>query len=75
MIDTGAFVAGVSASARSLPLPYGLFAIDLPVQAAAEFSWLLPDTHVLLGAAVAGEFAPLPVGWYLMGGISLGLLF
>ncbi len=75
VVDTGSFVAGVSASARSLPLPDGLFSIDLPVQAAAEFSWLVPDTHVLIGAAVAGEFAPLPFGWYLMGGISLGLLF
>jgi hypothetical protein len=74
MVDNGAFVAGISASARSLPLPGGLFAIDLPFQAAAEVSWLLPETHVLLGAALAGEFAP-PDDWYLMGGISLGLLF
>jgi hypothetical protein len=74
MVDTGSFVAGVSASARSLPLPDGLFAIDLPVQAAAEFSMLVPDTHLLIGAAVAGEFGP-PLGWYLMGGVSLGVLF
>jgi hypothetical protein len=75
MVDTGAFVAGVSASARSLPLPDGLFSIDLPFQAAAEVSWLVPDTHLLIGAAVAGEFAPLPLGWYLLGGVSLGFLF
>jgi hypothetical protein len=75
MIDTGALVAGVSASARSLPLPGGLFTINLPVQAAVEVTWLLPDTHVLVGAAVAGEFVPPPIGMYLMGGISLGLLF
>ena len=75
MVDTGAFVAGVSASARSLPLPDGLFAVGLPVQAGAEVSWLLPDTHVLLGAAVAGEISLLPFEIYLTGGISLGLLF
>jgi hypothetical protein len=75
MVDTGAFVAGISASARSLPLPDGLFSIDLPFQAAAEFSCLVPDTHLLIGAAVAGEFDPFDTGWYLMGGVSLGLLF
>jgi hypothetical protein len=62
MVDTGVFVAGVSASARSLPLPDGLFLIDLPFQAAAEISWLVPDTHLLIGAAVAGE-SRLPFGF------------
>lgn len=74
MVDAGAFVAGISASARSLPLPGGLLSIGLPVQAGAEASWLLPGTHVLVGAAVAGEFAAVD-DWYLMGGVSLGLLY
>lgn len=74
MLDAGPFVAGASASARSLPLPDGLFTLALPVQAGVEFHWLLPDTHVLLGGALAGEFTS-SVDWYLMGGISLGLLF
>jgi hypothetical protein len=74
MLDTGAFVAGASVSARSLPLPDGLFSIELPVEAGVEFHWLIPDTHVLVGGALAGEFAG-SADWYLMGGISLGLLF
>ncbi len=74
MLDTGSLVAGVSASARSLPLPGGFFTIALPVQAGIEVHWLLPDTHVLLGAAFAGEFES-QTSLYWMGGISLGLLF
>jgi hypothetical protein len=74
MLDTGPFVAGASVSARSLPLPDGLFTLGLPVQAGIEFHWLVPDTHVLLGGALAGEFAS-SVNWYLMGGMTLGLLF
>jgi hypothetical protein len=74
MVDTGAFVAGISASARSGTLPFGFLSIDPPVQAGVEFHWLLPDTHVLLGGAFAGEFES-PTSLYWMGGISLGLLF
>jgi hypothetical protein len=74
MLDTGAFVAGVSASARSLPLPDGFLSIGLPVQAGVEFHWLLPGTHILLGGTCAGEFES-PASLYWMGGISLGLLF
>jgi hypothetical protein len=73
MLDAGSFVAGLSASARSNPLPGGILSIGLPVQAGAEFHWLLPSTHVLVGGAVAGEFGD--QGMYLMGGIGLGLLF
>jgi len=74
MLDTGAFVAGISASARSNPLPDGFFSIDLPVQAGLELHLLLPGTHVLVGGVLAGEFEG-PTEWYLMGGISLGVLF
>jgi len=74
MVAAGPFVAGISASARSEPLPGGILAIGLPVQAGAEFHWLLPNTHVLVGGAVAGEFGGVE-GMYLMGGLGLGLLF
>jgi hypothetical protein len=76
MLDTGSFVVGASASFRSEPLPYGLFVIDLPFQAGVEAHWLIPDTHIIVGAAVAGEFGyPEPWAMYLMGGMSLGMLF
>jgi hypothetical protein len=74
MLDTGAFVAGISASARSNPLPDGFLSIDLPVQAGLELHLLLPGTHILVGGVLAGEFEG-PTEWYLMGGISLGVLF
>lgn len=74
MLDAGTFVAGASASARSLPLPDGLFAVGLPVQVGVEAHALIPETHVLVGAIMAGEIAS-PADWYLIGGISLGLLF
>lgn len=74
LFDAGTFVAGASASARSLPLPDGLFAIGLPVQVGLELHALLPETHVLVGGILAGEVAS-PSDWYLIGGISLGLLF
>jgi hypothetical protein len=74
MFDTGSFVAGLSASARSDPLPAGFLSIALPLQAGAEFLCLLPGTHVLVSGAIAGEFGG-DEGMYLMGGIGLGLLF
>jgi hypothetical protein len=74
MFDRGPIVAGVSASARSLPFPNGPFSFDLPVQAGVEAHLLLPGTHLLVGGILAGEFAG-SSDWYLMGGVSLGLLF
>ena len=74
MLDTGALVAGISASARSNPLPDGFLSIALPVQAGLEIHLLLPGTHFLVGGVLAGEFEG-PTEWYLMGGISLGVLF
>ena len=74
MFEQGPLVAGLSASARSSPLPGNVFAFELPVQAGVECHLLLPGTHVLLGGILAGEFESLS-SWYLMGGLSLGLLF
>lgn len=74
LLDFGQVVAGVSASARTLPFAAGFPGLGLPVQAGAEMHWLIPNTHLLVSGILASEIES-ATDFYLMGGAGLGFLY
>jgi hypothetical protein len=74
LLDFGQVVAGVSASARTLPFAAGFPGLGLPVQAGAEMHWLIPNTHLLVSGILASEIESAS-DFYLMGGAGLGFLY
>ncbi len=74
LLDFGQVVAGVSASARTLPFGAGFPVLGLPAQAGAEMHWLIPNTHLLVSAILAAEIESAS-DFYLMGGAGLGFLY
>ena len=58
LLDLGEVTAGISASARTEPLPGGFTALGspVPVQIGAELHWLVPGTRILISGMAAGEF-------------------
>ena len=73
MLDFGSIMSGLSASVRTLPFSAGLGLDSVPLEAGWELHWLLPNSNLVLTAAVSGEFSP-SLGYYLMGGAGIGLL-
>ena len=76
LLDLGEVTAGISASARTKPLPGGFTALasPLPVQIGAEAHWLVPGTRILVSGMAAGEFDS-TTSYYIMGGGGLGFLY
>ncbi len=71
-LDMDPWTVGVSASVRSLPFDRG-FGLALPVQGGLELHWMIPDTQLILTAALTGEARGVG-SYYFSGGVGLGLL-
>ena len=67
LLDLGSFTAGISTAVRTAPFT-NFKLIDYPVQAAAEFNWMLPNTHLFISFILAGEFESLESYYLLSGG-------
>ncbi len=74
LLDLGELSGGISIAARTQPLTDGVFSIGLPFQAGAEAHWLIPGTHIVVSAAVLGEFED-AANFYIMGGGGLGVIY
>jgi hypothetical protein len=75
LLDYGTLVASASVALRTAPFSAGLtLAEQLPLKAAADVHWMVPQTLLYIGAAAQLELTN-AADYFLEGGVSLGLLF